>query len=1597
MFDIPGQATTQTQATRRASTAARPRSILLVLALLAALGAPLTGAAVAAAPTADTLELTPVKARTDVKKPVRYTAELVNDKGRFDVTSRTTLYATGPAPCHQDHGDLSCDDNGSYEVTGVLDDPAIKSEPVALEVVNPGVEPAFEPPPPASPPNREVRVQGHTGSCSQKGTLSSAELEVDQDVTGIFTATFSIPSGTFPGTYPLSLEVRCDGKPQGAQVLITVSNEPPDAVNDVDTVRPGGSVRIPVTANDTDPDGDDGYKTLLEADRPTVGTADPAGEVIVYTPGPGFVDRDQFTYRNCDVVGKGKTACGEASIVVTKPPPEPKGDRARTEQGKEVSILVTENDGSPEPAKLRVRTDPKHGAAVVKEPRDGNIVYTPEQGFAGEDSFEYDYCEGVVTGPNVAAPDACPSATITIEVIEPLVLPAIEKVTLNPTPPNREVVVTGTTGSCSQSGTLILHIPSPGSDVSAPVSGRRGGAFETTLMVPGGTFVDTYELKLQVDCQGTLQTDQETLAVDNRAPDAVDDRAETPQGVAVTIDVTANDTDPDGDDGYKTSLDASQPAHGSTEVLPGDQIRYTPDPGFSGDDPFTYTLCDIVTAAGKRACDTATVTVTVIGDRRPQPVDDPDQSTVKETEVLIPVTGNDIDPDPERLQVRTDPREGGTAVVQDPPRDGHILYRPPKGFTGTDSFTYDYCRSVVGVTARSACRFATVTVDVKPPRVDPRIDLVDPAASPPNGEVLVEGTTGTCERAATLALDSRPKAVAPVAVTGGQDGAFEAKLTVPPGTYVGTYQLGLHVVCDGKADVVEHGLRVANQPPRAVDDPATTTEGVAVTIDVTANDTDPDGDDGYGTSLQPVKPANGRLDAEPGKPLVYTPEGGFIGVDRFTYRLCDIVDAAGAVDCGTATVTVTVKRRQPVPVDDPGVETERDRPVVVEVMRNDRDPDPALLQAQPPARSGARAEKQADGTVRYTPEAGFSGADTFTYDYCGGPVGVTSAGGACPSATVTVTVIGTQIPPKILSVKPASTSAGKAVKVSGNTGSCNRAGTLALQGTGVAVTVAGGQDGAFTTSLTVPAGTFPGPHTLELGVDCKGQPQRAEAQLTVTNQRPVAADDTARTARDQAKRIPVTDNDRDPDDPDGYRTLLLVTRQPEHGTAEPQPDLTVVYTPEPGFVGTDRFTYSLCDDVLNAARGADCGAATVTVTVTGTGPPPVAPEISSVEPGSTSPGKPVEIVGNTGSCGRAGTLTLSGGTGLRESVTGDQDGRFAVTITVPGGTFPGPYKLALDVDCKGQVQRAEADLMVTNQAPVAADDQVTTTPGTATTIDVTDNDRDPDDPDTYPAIVVVTGQPDQGTAEARPDLSIVYTPGPGFVGTDRFTYSLCDDVLNAAGQADCGTATVTVRVDPIACAPSAGDISSLRVEPGRGPDGTRLRITAVADPRLATCQLRLLLGGTPLAPDVTVGDDGSISADRGVPRGLKPGPNLMRLATLTADTLAETSFEVLDALPPPGPLLPPWLVRLLLSAGAVAAGFLARAAFAKWGKSAEDRERRRDRSVEQPDDLRARPYTRPVEVAVEPVPDNTRTLAVRLEPHPDPGIQTVQTFEEVTP
>ena len=85
---------------------------------------------------------------------------------------------------------------------------------------------------------------------------------------------------------------------------------------------------------------------------------------------------------------------------------------------------------------------------------------------------------------------------------------------------------------------------------------------------------------------------------------------------------------------------------------------------------------------------------------------------------------------------------------------------------------------------------------------------------------------------------------------------------------------------------------------------------------------------------------------------------------------------------------------------------------------------------------------------------------------------------------------------------------------------------------------------------------------------------------------PIAADDKVETARN----TPVTINVLANDTPNGATTPNVVTA-PLNGTAVVNPDGTIEYTPNTGFVGTDRLVYTLCN-----AGG--CATATVNIEVT---------------------------------------------------------------------------------------------------------------------------------------------------------------------------------------------------------------------------------------------------------------------------------------------------------------------------------------------------------------------------------------------------------------
>ncbi|PID45344.1 MAG: hypothetical protein CSB47_09165 [Proteobacteria bacterium] len=185
----------------------------------------------------------------------------------------------------------------------------------------------------------------------------------------------------------------------------------------------------------------------------------------------------------------------------------------------------------------------------------------------------------------------------------------------------------------------------------------------------------------------------------NEAPKAVDDNASTPENTAITIDVIANDTDPDSDALVVEAV--GTPTNGVVAIV-NNKIVYTPNTDFSGTDHFTYTITD---NNGHTA--TANVTVTVTAVNLPPIAQDDAASTNYETAITIPVSANDRDPEGGEVcvsSISVDPMNGWVNILE---TGNEIKYTPNNGFSGTDHFTYLACDSE-GNTAP-----ATVTVVVR--------------------------------------------------------------------------------------------------------------------------------------------------------------------------------------------------------------------------------------------------------------------------------------------------------------------------------------------------------------------------------------------------------------------------------------------------------------------------------------------------------------------------------------------------------------------------------------------------------------------------------------------------------------------------------------------------------------------------------------------------------------------------------------------------------------------------------------------------------------------------------------------------------------------
>jgi outer membrane protein OmpA-like peptidoglycan-associated protein len=455
-------------------------------------------------------------------------------------------------------------------------------------------------------------------------------------------------------------------------------NSAPIAVDDVRSTACNTPVTIDVLGNDSDANTTD-VLSVLSFTQPAHGSV-VRGEngTLIYTPdGTACGQADTFSYVVSD--GQGGTATANVTVNVDgttaeNTAPDAVDDYETTEMGEAVTINVLSNDSDPENDPLTITSFTQASNGTVTRGSNGQLIYTPEDGFTGTDTFTYTISDGnggsdtatvhITIPDNGGAENNDPKAQDDRRSTECRTPITIDVLANDFDADGDNLTITDVSNFNDGVAEIVNNkiVFTPNDDAC----GKTGKFTYTISDGNGGT--DTAKVKIEIG-EGSPA---------NEAPIAVNDSA-TAACSAITINVLDNDSDPDGD--ALKILSLGDTALGMA-VISGNNIIYTPDKSCGpGTDKFSYTISD---GNGHTASANVDVTVkSVPGCNTDCTIAESDDVTTRVDEtVMIDVLANDAG---RGLKIRKvdDPKHGTASI-----RGNSIKYTPAPGFTGTDSFWY---------------------------------------------------------------------------------------------------------------------------------------------------------------------------------------------------------------------------------------------------------------------------------------------------------------------------------------------------------------------------------------------------------------------------------------------------------------------------------------------------------------------------------------------------------------------------------------------------------------------------------------------------------------------------------------------------------------------------------------------------------------------------------------------------------------------------------------------------------------------------------------------------------------------------------------------
>ncbi len=423
------------------------------------------------------------------------------------------------------------------------------------------------------------------------------------------------------------------------------------------------------TLSASDDDGDTlTYTIVAEAAKGAVVITNANTGAYSYTPHTGVFGADSFTFKVNDGLEDSSTATVSVTIIDVNLTPVANAVTVNTNEDLIITGTLNATDGDGDLLSYSIITNGAIGMVMITNASTGAYSYTPNANANGVDSFSFKVNDGQLDS-NIATVNVDIAAVNDAPVAAAANLSADENVAQN------GVLL----ASDIDADELTYFIVNNANKGTAVITNASTGTYTYTPNA-NATGADSFTFKVN---DGLLDSNVAVVSVNialvNVAPVSFNSALNTFEDI--TVDGGLNVTDGDGDAlNYRIITNARKGLAVITNASTG-SYRYTPNPGVTGADSFTFKAND-----GLLDSDLATVSVNIVLVNFPPEANDGDVNTDENIVVNGILSANDRDADSLIFSVVEKARKG-TAVITNV-STGAYRYSPNAGETGMDSFTF---------------------------------------------------------------------------------------------------------------------------------------------------------------------------------------------------------------------------------------------------------------------------------------------------------------------------------------------------------------------------------------------------------------------------------------------------------------------------------------------------------------------------------------------------------------------------------------------------------------------------------------------------------------------------------------------------------------------------------------------------------------------------------------------------------------------------------------------------------------------------------------------------------------------------------------------